>query len=898
MIKPEIDPIVLGSIDSVYLEEGGIGYGCTNIMDFHRRPDVGISTVTALALLKPIIIGGSIIGVQILANGNGYREDSDIIITSPTGSFGDVRPIITDNKITGVQILDGGIGYGTSDTTMTLQNRGKSAKFIGNVREWKINQVQKNDNIINTEDSILTKPSTNPEFQLQTIGMYPPQKLRYQLGDNIDSGNIETPNAFHSPILGYAYDGNPIYGPYGYQNAVGGAIRRLSSGYILDTAVKAGLRPPGFAFGYFVNDYLFDNSGDLDIHGGRYCVTPQYPDGTYAYFYSVDVDSSGVAKPKFPYMIGGQFKDTPIDENFVTFFNQDIDITSRSLIRNISPYYLSYGNSDYELIDDVKDVLKQEFEVTKTKSSGISSVTIFSRGDGYKIDDPLTLDNKGTNGAGANIVVSEILGKQVSTVEIGINTYTGTALRLDKRNIIGVTTVPHGIADGETVIVSGIDTSQFTEFNGSQKVQVIGRKVGLATFVDTATVTGVSTHIFVTDTRGFIPSDHIGVGTETMVITGIDTNFSRLFVNREDYTGIAVTHSAGTDNVILKPNKFIFPVGTSTVSQYTFDNYLTYFNPLETVGVGSTGTHYKIVSTGLGTQAIQTVENRFVPQQRIYLKDHKFFTGQKLVYNMGIGGTSLVWAKVSAGATSGVGTEVLPDGDVYAVNFDKDYIGLTTVAFSTAADAIWFYYVASNVGAAHSFSTAYPKVTSKVERFFGEVGCSSAHQLTAGDTIKIDALPKSSESTVIRYDPVIAKTTTKRVGFTYTSFSSDLTQINIGDQDLQSGDKVVYYDNGNTINGLINNETYFILREDPDFIKLCKYKSDVFDSNPVSISTVSTPTANNLSYIAKINPPLNFTSGNTITFDVSDQSLLDMRLDFFEDITFNNRLDVQGTNAS
>ena len=182
----------------------------------------------------------------------------------------------------------------------------------------------------------------------------------------------------------------------------------MSSGYILDTSVKAGLRPPGFAFGYFVNDYVFDNSGDLDIHGGRYCVTPQYPDGTYAYFYSVDVDSSGVAKPKFPYMVGGQFKDTPIEENFVTFFNQDIDIASRDLVRNISPYYLSYGNSDYELIDDVKDVLKQEFEVIKTKSAGISSVTIFSRGDGYKIDDPLELDNKGTNGSGANIVVSAV----------------------------------------------------------------------------------------------------------------------------------------------------------------------------------------------------------------------------------------------------------------------------------------------------------------------------------------------------------------------------------------------------------------------------------------------------------------------------------------------------------
>ena len=150
-----------------------------------------------------------------------------------------------------------------------------------------------------------------------------------------------------------------------------------------------------------------------------------------------------------------------------------------------------------------------------------------------------------------------------------------------------------------------------------------------------------------------------------------------------------MTHAAGSNNVILKPNKFSFPVGNSTVTKFTFENYITYFNPQQTVGVGSTGTHYTLPLTGLST--IQTIENRFVPQQRIYIKDHKFFTGQKLVYNMGIGGTSLVWAKVAAGATSGVGTEVLPDGDVYAINFEPDYIGLATVAFSTASDAIWFY---------------------------------------------------------------------------------------------------------------------------------------------------------------------------------------------------------------
>ena len=895
IIKPELEPLVFGEIESVYLEEGGVGYGCTNIMDFHRRPDVGIATVVSTALLKPIIIDGSIVDVQILAAGKGYRPDSDIIVYSPTGSFADIKPIITNNKITGITILDGGIGYDSATTTLDLQNRGKNAKFIADVKEWTINQVLKNDAIISDEDSLLTKPSTNPAFQLQTIGIYPPQKLRFQLGDNIDSGNIETPNAFHSPILGFAYDGNPIYGPYGYQTPTGGAIQRLQSGYILDTTLRSGLRPPGFAFGYFTNDYIFDNSGDLDVHGGRYCVTPQYPDGVYAYFYSVDVDSSGIAKPKFPYLIGGSFKDTPIDENFVTFFNQDIDITERELTRNVAPYYLSYGNSDYDLIDDVRDALKQEFEVTKIKSSGISSVTIFSRGDGYKVDDVLDLDGTGTDGTGANIVVGSVLGKPISTVQIGVTTFTETELVKNKNEIVGITSIPHEVANGETLIISGISTSDFTEFNGAKKVTVNNKTCGLSVELGNVSTTGPSTSIFVTDVSGFAVNDTIGIGTESFTITAIDSQFSRFFVNRENFVGAAMTHAVGTNNIILKPKKFSFPIGFSTLMRYTFENTITYFNPQQTVGVGSTGTHYTLPLTGLST--VQTVENRFVPQQRIYIKDHTFFTGQKLTYNMGIGGTSLVWAKVSAGATSGVGTEVLPNnGDVYAVNFEPDYIGLSTTGIPTTGDAVWFYNVASNSGFAHSFTTNFPKVTSKVERFFGEVGVTSAHGLLTDDVITLDALPQSTETTVVRYDPVIAKVTTGRIGFAVSAFSTDLTEITIPDDSLQSGDKVVFYNNGNTITGLVNNETYFILRESSDAIQLCKYKADVFDSNPVSISTVSEASSNNLSYIAKVNPPLEFTTGNTITFDVSDQSLLDMRLDFFEDITFKEKLDVNGTN--
>ena len=136
--------------------------------------------------------------------------------------------------------------------------------------------------------------------------------------------------------------------------------------------------------------------------------------------------------------------------------------------------------------------------------------------------DTLSLDAKGTNGSGANIVISELLGKDVDTVEIGVSTFINTTLRLNKREITGVTTEPHDILDGETISISGINTSQFTEFNGLRKVSVVSRSVGLTTYLNNVTNTGVSTHIFVTDTRGFSPSDTIGIGTEKFIVTGID----------------------------------------------------------------------------------------------------------------------------------------------------------------------------------------------------------------------------------------------------------------------------------------------------------------------------------------------------------------------------------------
>lgn len=124
----------------------------------------------------------------------------------------------------------------------------------------------------------------------------------------------------HSPLIGFAFDGFPIYGAYGYANADGtGGITRIKSGYQLRnittrTAWADGTDVPDgpavsttYPLGYFREDYEFiSHNGQadyLDVHNGRFCVTPEYPNGTYAYFATVDENHSSA----FPYVVGPTF---------------------------------------------------------------------------------------------------------------------------------------------------------------------------------------------------------------------------------------------------------------------------------------------------------------------------------------------------------------------------------------------------------------------------------------------------------------------------------------------------------------------------------------------------------------------------------------------------------------
>ena len=112
----------------------------------------------------------------------------------------------------------------------------------------------------------------------------------------------------HSSLLGYAKDGFPIYGPYGYTQAFNSTspIKRMETSYRLKQVASRVLGPSfsGAPSGVYVDDYEHvNNLGDLDDHNGRTCSTPEYPNGTYAYFTTLD---SGL-KPVYPYIVGPTF---------------------------------------------------------------------------------------------------------------------------------------------------------------------------------------------------------------------------------------------------------------------------------------------------------------------------------------------------------------------------------------------------------------------------------------------------------------------------------------------------------------------------------------------------------------------------------------------------------------
>ena len=476
----------------------------------------------------------------------------------------------------------------------------------------------------------------------------------------------ETEFTDHSPILGWAYDGNPIYGPYGYTNSDGGVVTMMKSSYRLNTSRVDGPSVTTFPLGFFVEDFTYHENNDdsyLDRNNGRFCVTPEYPNGTYAYFVTVNpdsIESSGLFEnykiPTFPYVLGEKYHSTPNEFNFSKSSNQDdYDIVANNWCRNTISYNLRETGIKYPYIY-CPDDLSQTGKIVSTNRGRVSRVDVKSAGDNYKVGDTLNFSGDVT-GFGAAGRVSRLKGRSVNSISAAISEISNVEFipSTKKGSYLVEATSPHNFENLDIVNVSGISTTS-SKIEGFYTVGVSSEKfaiVGLGTIgvaVGDTSITGLVTFFNVSSSlldSNIIPNDILGIGTEQVKVLNVDKENSRFRVLREVNGTVGSTHTIGS---ILSEVPRRFEINSGFKTRYAFQkNKEIYFEPQETVGLGTTavgiGSVLQFDSFGLNTVGLGTTfgsSSLAVPIKSLYFKDHNLKTGDLLTYSPN-GGQGIVY---------------------------------------------------------------------------------------------------------------------------------------------------------------------------------------------------------------------------------------------------------------
>jgi hypothetical protein len=178
-----------------------------------------------------------------------------------------------------IKILNGGIGYDELNTIIEIFEPGENLILNTTAKFYtKVNNTNPNlSNLIRTDlgayyaqKGITTDDQGNETFLSEYSIIAAPFKLQLKdpLTNEIELVNLQ--NALdHSPLIGWALDGAPIYGPYGYSNPLDpdSDPAKMRSGYKLlsqnnlEPERKANRNNGGletdYAVGEFEQDYIW-----------------------------------------------------------------------------------------------------------------------------------------------------------------------------------------------------------------------------------------------------------------------------------------------------------------------------------------------------------------------------------------------------------------------------------------------------------------------------------------------------------------------------------------------------------------------------------------------------------------------------------------------------------------
>jgi hypothetical protein len=614
LLEAQIVPAFRGSITSVFVESGGVGYGSSDIINYNRQPDFVLENGTG-AELRPIISQGKISEVLIVNGGSQYTA-LPIIEVVGSGTGAKLLPIISNGSIVDIEIVSSGINYDSDATILNVNSAGSGANFEFSIQSWNVNSVERsiqNGNILTSDIFLYDTKNEYDERMTQITHLYAPRKLRENLIVSKEEGgqifyrkDIENDTRlddyYHSPIIGWAYDGNPIYGPFGYENPDGsGLTKKMKTGYGLNISKPNRPSINLFPAGFFVEDYDYIGNGDLDEYNGRFCATPEFPNGTYAYFATLgefdNVFSRDYLRPTFPYLIGNYYKSTPIEFNFDADNTQNTLVFENiNLIRNTTPYGIISKNSSYSYAFNPIDYEEQLNKITRVGNGKIDNINIISGGENYKVGDKITL-SEDEFGNKSYAEITKIKGVGISSISVTFNEipYVEFGSSRDFKTIVGVASTPHQLKDQDVINIIGLNEI-FTnrQKNVTSRINVFTNQLSITKNVEPSSVTGIITTFQVSgnlNDYAIKPNDiYISQEGEEIKILNIDLSSSSIRVKRG--VGLSTYYSGST--LTEKPRRFeVSAVEASSSDNLNGKIYPTnrelYFNPSNSVGLGTVG---------------------------------------------------------------------------------------------------------------------------------------------------------------------------------------------------------------------------------------------------------------------------------------------------------------------
>ena len=871
-------PIVTGEITGAYLYDQGSKYG-SKISGHYFNPQVTIQNGRT-AEVKPIIEGGKIVDAFVVNKGKEYFSlpELSVVGSGTTGSGVQLKPVINElGQLDDIIVINPGIGYSTN-TSIFVESRGKNGLLNAKIRKLSIDnyQWQGIDHLENLNNDLL-------QYSIHAYD----QDIAESFNDigGVTNAGVGT----HSALIGWAYDGNPIYGPFAYKdpNDINSGIKRMESSFVNNTSYSDRPSVGEYPSKFFIEDNVYDGSGDLDIHNGRFGKTPEFPDGVYAYFATRDANDN----PVYPYFVGPTYRLPYIEEN--TTLDQSFDFNNSNLSRNTLPYKVNEEFADNDFIIESNETIKQKSIVESVTRGVVDTFQILDGGDGYKVGDFTVFDDDGTNGVGARGQVDEIVGIGVSSINTELTSFDKAVFVWESADTVTAHHLPNiELNDQDTVLISGLSTANY-KLNNSFTVGVSTDVIGLAkTMSLNNNSAGITEDIYV----NYIPNTvsiggSLRVGDEVLKVLNLYKIGSIIRAFRPS-SGIA--HTLGSQIDVLN-TKISIPVKTTPFNSDL--NLIEHFNGTLSVGIGTTSGSVIDYAIGESTKSIN------VPPQSIYLPSHPFKGGEKVTFTKRPAKSSfLVGRTVDAANQFYIPDQTTSTIDLYIVDKGTDYIGLATNVGAANTEGGLFFFGNGDDDYQYQLETNFTQLTGNIDRIVSTVTTkigaanTTTHGLQNGDRVSLNVVPNTTvglgttSPLVLDYNEQYQKLLINTVGFESPDVDIVTNSITITDHGYKTGDKV-FYDSTEVATGLTTG-CYYIHVLDSNKFNLSETYTDTFLTPPLFVNI--TGIGGNYHKLSLVNPKIDVVKNSKLTFGVGSTNLAGYNLKFFYDHEFKNEFVTAG----